>query len=106
MLWRLQPGQTATVGDILEELKDDHPFEKVSYEIGLRWFITNPGEHLRTQQETIMILPPEPLVLNGKSQALLFEAGAEAPVVLLESVDLDQPFPKGWEWLTAMELKD
>ena len=96
-----EDSRTATIRDVLKHLKDRR--DEVTYEVGLRWFLTSPGEFVRRGR--IVVLPAEPMMINGKRQALVFAPGSDTPIILLVGIDLDQPFPEDWQFLTARALK-
>lgn len=83
----------------------------MSYECGLRWFLTNPSalhhDGVREWQKIrqVAVIPPEPLVLAEKPQALVFFQGPEGPYLTLRGFNPEEPLPNYWDILGGHELE-
>ncbi len=89
--WRssLEPGTNATMRDLLEYQQGS----PLTYEIGLRWFLINmKGQrNRRGGDEVIMVLPANPMVINGQPQILVFIPGGDGPGIDLRPFSYDDP---------------
>ena len=80
--------------EVMKHLRD--AVEPMTYEIGLRWFLTAPGLHVSSLGGLpIYVLPKVPIVKDGKPYALVFKRGPETPIICLVAIDPEKEFPHG-----------
>ena len=100
---RFKPGRRPRASEVIELLRHDD----VTYEVGLRWFLTNPTEHLHGgNRPPIYVLSRCPIVKDGFPQALTFRAGGDAPYIRLDRIDPEKDFPGDGDILTAYEIRE
>lgn len=97
---------TYTYGDIVDNLLGYYKHSDLSYEVGLRWFITDScGQMLDHGNRTIVCFQPnDPLVISGKPHALHFKDGLDCPEMWLRPYDLQAPFPREYDFLWAHKV--
>lgn len=90
-----------TIGDLQKEMKNS----PMSNEVALRWLIIDPGGiFLNKGQKEILVVTPEPLMINGKMHALFLRAGDEGPILCVWEISPDCKFPTQYDYLTARDI--